>query len=300
MSLFSTLRTTAVLLLAPLLASSAQVHPEWTATIAPFRIADNLYYVGSRDLASYLITTPAGNILINANLESSPPQIKASVERLGYRWTDTKLLLLAQAHFDHAAGAAQIRKETGAKLEVMEGDANVVSSGGEDDFLAASGSLPTYPPAKVDEVLHDGAIITLGGFTLTAHRTAGHTRGCTTWTMKVHMQQDLPDRYRDVVIVGGYTLWSDFQVVPTKTHPVSYPGIAEDFRHTFALLANLHCDIFLGDHASHFGMLEKLARLSKEGESVWIDPVGYQRTVENARVAFEKFYATQENSSAVR
>ena len=122
-----------VLLLA--LIARAQTNPEWTTPLPPFQIADNLYYVGSQELAAYLVTTPAGNILINANLETSPPQIRASVEKLGFKWAETKILLNSQAHFDHMAGAAQILRETGAKNMVMEGDADVVESGGRTDFL---------------------------------------------------------------------------------------------------------------------------------------------------------------------
>src|SRR3984885_3992941 len=107
----------------------AEVRPEWSAPLAPFRIADNLYYVGSNDLAAYLVTTPAGNILINANLPSSPPQIRASVEKLGFRWKDIKILLIGQAHYDHAGGSAEVLRETHAQLMVMEDDAEVVQTG---------------------------------------------------------------------------------------------------------------------------------------------------------------------------
>lgn len=177
-----------------------QIKPIWTAPLAPFRIADNLYYVGSQDLAAYLVTTPAGNILINANLPSSPPQIKASVERLGFRWKDTKILLTGQAHFDHSGGFAEVLRETHALSMVMEYDADVVESGGRTDFLHASGSVPIYPAAHVDRVLHDGDKVTLGDTTLTAHRTGGHTRGCTTWTMRVHIPGEPTGTCRDVVI----------------------------------------------------------------------------------------------------
>src|SRR5687768_11904783 len=111
------------------LPARAEMNPEWTTALPAFQVADNLYYVGSQDLAAYLVTTPAGNILINANLETSPPQIRASVEKLGFKWADTKILLNSQAHFDHMAGAAQILRETGAKNMVMEGDADVESGG---------------------------------------------------------------------------------------------------------------------------------------------------------------------------
>src|SRR5918997_1083979 len=165
----------------------AEMNPEWTTPLPPFQIADNLYYVGSQDLAAYLVTTPAGNILINANLETSPPQIRASVEKLGFQWADTKILLNSQAHFDHMAGAAQILRETGAKNMVMERDAEVVESGGRTDFLFAIKAVPAFAPAKVDRVLKHGDTVELGGVTLTAHKTAGHTIGCTTWTLPVHL-----------------------------------------------------------------------------------------------------------------
>jgi metallo-beta-lactamase class B len=155
----------------------AAVNPDWTTPITPFQIADNFYYVGSRDLAAFLITTPCGNILINANLEMSPPQIRASVEKLGFRWTDTKILLDGQAHYDHMAGAAEVLRETHAQNMVMEGDSEVVSSGGRKDFAFGTDGLDTYTPARVDRVLHDGDTVTLGSITLTAHRT-GIPNGC--------------------------------------------------------------------------------------------------------------------------
>jgi metallo-beta-lactamase class B len=284
------------LLLAPCLWSEAQVKEIWTRQITPFRIADNLYYVGSEDLAAYLVTTPSGNILINVNLPSSTKQIRASVEQLGFHWSDTKILLVGHAHFDHAGGAAEVKRETGAKLEVMEYDAEVVESGGLIDFLLPSGSVATYPPAHVDKVLHDGDLVRLGGVTLTAHRTGGHTRGCTTWTMRVHLSGDPRGRLRDVVIVGGYTLWSDYSLVAGSSRPVSYPGIADDFQHSFAVLEGLSCDIFLADHGEHFGLLQKLARMPKEGAAVWIDPQGYRKLVEMGKQSFMRQLSLQQKA----
>jgi metallo-beta-lactamase class B len=265
----------------------AQIKPEWTTPLTPFRIADNLYYVGSQDLASYLITTPKGNILINANLESSPPQIRASVEKLGFRWKDIKILLNGQAHFDHMAGAAQVIRETHAKDMVMDGDVSVVESGARTDFLAATGSLQTYPPARVDRVLHDGDTVTLGNITLTAHKTAGHTRGCTTWTFRVHLPGEPATIMRNVVIVGGVSFWSDFHFVDTPGHPASYPGIASDFQHTFQVLQALPCDIFLGEHGVYFDLLTKLPRLQAEGPKIFLDPQGYRSFVADAKQTFD-------------
>jgi metallo-beta-lactamase class B len=276
----------------------AEINPLWTAPLAPFQIADNLYYVGSKDLAAYLVTTPAGNILINANLPSSPALIKASVEKLGFRWKDTKILLNGQAHFDHAGGSAQVVRETHAKLMEMEYDAAVIESGGHTDFLFASGSLTEYPPAHVDRVLHDGDTVTLGRVVLTAHRTGGHTRGCTTWTMRAHLPHEAAGTLRNVVIVGGFTTWSDFQLIDAPGHPASYPGIADDFRHTFAVYKSLPVDVFLADHGEHFGLLEKIARMPQEGQEVWVDPKGYRAVIDEGERAFEKRLAEQKKAAA--
>lgn len=269
------------------LSARAEDHPEWTTPLPPFQIADNFYYVGSEDLAAYLVTTPAGNILINANLESSPPLIRASIEKLGFQWADTKILLNGQAHFDHMAGAAQVLRETHAQNLVMEGDADVVESGGRTDFLAATNSVPAYLPSHVDRILHDGDTVELGGVTLTAHKTAGHTRGCTTWTLPVHLPGEPADQLRNVVIVGGVGFWSDFHFVDRPGHSASYPGIAEDFARTFRVLRSLPCDIFLGAHGSYFNLTSKLPRLAEEGPQVFLDAAGYKDYVERSQAEFE-------------
>jgi len=275
---------------------AAQLKPAWTTPITPFRIADNLYYVGSQDLAAYLITTPDGNILINANLPSSPPQIRTAVEQLGFHWSDTRILLTSQAHFDHAGGSAQVQRETHARLMVMDADVPVVESGGRTDFLRASGSVADYPPASVDRILHDGDTVTVGGTTLTAHRTGGHTRGCTTWTLRAHLPGEPEGTLRTVVIVGGYTVWSDYQLIDTPTHPASYPAIADDLHHTFALYESLPAEIFLADHGDHFNLLEKLTRMPREGATVWLDPQGYRTTIATGKAAFEKQLAQQQSA----
>jgi metallo-beta-lactamase class B len=280
-------RLVSVFTLCLALTARAQTPAEWTTPLPPFRIADNLYYVGSQDLAAYLVTTPAGNMLINANLETSPPQIRASVEKLGFAWTDTKILLNSQAHFDHVAGAAQILRETGAKNMVMEHDADVVESGGRTDFLFAIKAVPAFPPAKVDKILRDGDTVELGGVTLTAHKTAGHTRGCTTWSLPVHLQGEPADRSRNAVIVGGVGFWSDFRLTDAGEQKASYPGIAEDFARTFRLLREMPCDIFLGAHGSYFGLKSKLPRLESEGPQVFLDPDGYKEFVAKGQEHFE-------------
>jgi metallo-beta-lactamase class B len=277
----------------------AELDPSFTTPIAPFRIADNLYYVGSQDLASYLVVTPQGNILINANLVSSPPQIRASVEKLGFRWTDIKILLNSQAHYDHMAGAAEVIRETHAKNMVMEGDANVVETGGRTDFLSPSHNILTYAAVKVDRVLHDEDSVSLGGIVLMAHKTAGHTRGCTTWTMRSHLPGEPAGTMRDIVIAGGASFWSEYYFVATPSRPVSYPGIVEDFEHTFAVLRDLPCDVFLGAHGQYFDMLTKLERYAQDGPRVFIDPAGYKDFVADAQKTFEQAL-TRERAAAAR
>jgi metallo-beta-lactamase class B len=261
-------------------ALAAQNKPDWTIPIAPFRIADGLYYVGSRDLASYLVVTPQGNILINSGLESSPTLIRSSIEQLGFKYTDTRVLLISHAHWDHDAGSARVIQETGAKYMVMDDDVPVVESGGALDFAYADSP---YPKAKVDRVLHDGDEVKLGDATLVAHKTPGHTRGCTTWTMKA--QQN--GRTLDAVIVGSWNVNAEYRLVDKPQHPASYPGIVTDYRKTFALLKQLPCDLFLGAHGDYFNLLGKLARARKSGESVWIDPEGYQAKVAERERVFE-------------
>ena len=272
---------------------SARANPDFTTPLAPFQIADNLYYVGTRDLASYLITTPAGNILINANLESSPPLIRSSVEKLGFLWKDTKILLNGQAHSDHMGGAAQVLRETHALDMVMDGDADVVSSGGRKDFAFGTDGIVTFPTARVDRVLHDGDTVVLGNTTLTAHRTGGHTRGCTTWTFRTHLSSDPAGRLRDVVIVGGLRALTQYRLVDTPGQPASYPGIRDDFNATFATLRALPCDIFLGAHGVYFNLLAKVKRMPSEGEAAFIDPKGYVEAVDTAQAEFEKAVVAQ-------
>ena len=268
----------------------AAVPADWTAAQKPFAIGYNLYYVGSRDLAAYLVVTPAGNILINANLASSPSQIRASVRALGFHWRDTRILLLSQAHYDHAAGAAEVVRETGARLMVMDGDAQVVETGDAHDF-GGPGLLP-YAPVHVNHVLHDGETVRLGGVVLVAHKTAGHSRGCTTWTMTTR----IAGRPEPVVIVGGYAPLDSYRLVASPGHPASYPGIAADFAATFRTLRALPCQVFLGAHGSYFDMQAKLKRLPSEGQRVWMDPAGYQSLIHDAENDVQQRIRQQEQA----
>jgi metallo-beta-lactamase class B len=267
----------------------AQTNPDWTTPIAPFRIAGNLYYVGSKDLASYLIVTPKGDVLINSSFTSSVALIRHSVEQLGFQFKDIKILLINHSHSDHDAGSAEVIRQTGAKYMVMDGDVPVVESGGATDFAYPN---DLYPAVKVDRVLHDGDEVRIGDAVLVAHKTAGHTRGCTTWTLKVKEA----GRVLDVVIVGSWNVNPGFRLVDRAEQPASYPGIADDYRRTFIVLKGLPCDVFLGAHGAYFGMLEKLERIkSGATENVWVDPKGYQAAVAEREQAFETALKRQEN-----
>ena len=235
--------------------------------VEPYRIADNLYYVGASDIASYLIVTPAGDILIDAGYEDTVPIIQRNVLKLGFRLEDVKILLNTQAHSDHAAGFAAMKALTGAKLEVSAEDAALIERGGRGDFLF--GDRNTFPPAKVDARLADGAQIHIGGVVLTAHLTPGHTKGCTTWTFTAR------DRGKDlrVVVVGGATINPGVRVSGMPT----YPNIGRDYAHTFELLASLPCDIFLGAH-------RVVLRRRREGREASREPEGTESIRRSGRL----------------
>ncbi len=256
----------------------AQANPEWTEPFPPFRIAGNLYYIGSKGLASYLLTTPQGNILINSDLEANVPMLKASIEKLGFKFSDTKILLISHAHFDHDAGSATIKKLTGAKYMMMDADVPVVESGGKTDFQYGNRPEFLYQPTKVDRVLHDGDEVRLGETVLVAHFTPGHTKGCTTWTMTLTEE----GKTYNVVIVGGPGVNTGYKLVGNT----AYPQIAGDYERMFRVLKSLPCDIFLGAHGGYFGLLEKYPRLKVEGVNAFVDPEGYKKFVAEKELDF--------------
>jgi metallo-beta-lactamase class B len=260
---------------------SAQTTPgsEYLIPFPAYKVIGNVYFVGTQSLGDFLIVTPQGNILINSGLEGNVPLLEQSVEKLGFHFKDIKVLLISQAHFDHDAGNAKVKELTGAKYMVMDADVPVVESGGRADFYyndstdlpADEKALIHYPPTKVDRVLHDGDTVELGGTVLTAHLTPGHTRGCTTWTMRV---QDNGKTY-DVVIVGGVSANEGYRLVNNTV----YPQMAADFEKTFRVLKGLPCDVFLGAHGSYYDMETKYARIKDGGANPFIDPDGYKNFV---------------------
>jgi metallo-beta-lactamase class B len=277
------------LVFAFLLAGTAwpQSPPDWTAPFPPFHIAGNLYYVGSRGLANYLVTTPQGNILINSDLEPNVPLIRSSIEKLGFKFKDTKILLISHAHYDHDAASAMIKELTDATYMVMDADVQVVESGGKEDFAYGNRREFLYPPTKVDHVLHDGDEVKLGGTVLVAHLTPGHTKGCTTWTMKVTEG----GKTYDVVIVGSPNVNPGYKLVANR----AYPRIAMDYERTFRVLQSLPCDIFLGAHGGYFEMEEKYARIHDGGANPFLDSEGYRKFVADKEQEFRKELAKQQH-----
>lgn len=254
----------------------------------PFRIIANLYYVGTDDLASYLLVTSKGNILINSDLEANVPMIKVSIERLGFKFSDTKILLISHAHFDHAAGSKLIKQQTRAKYMVMDRDVGLVESGGKSDFHYVNDPSFYFPKNKVNKILHDQDQIKLGGTILTSHLTAGHTPGCTTWTMQI---TDHGKKYK-VVILGSLNVNPGYKLINNK----AYPNIANDYEHAFKKLKSFHCDIFLGAHAEYFDLKKKYSLLKKSTTNPFIDPIGYKKHVAQKEREFYKELEMQESS----
>jgi metallo-beta-lactamase class B len=253
---------------------SAQANADWHREFPAFKIAGNLYYVGTADLAVYLIHTTEGNILINSDFRQDVPLIKKSIASLGFRYEDTKVILISHAHSDHDQATGDIRKETGAKLMVMDADVADEES-----------TAPGHAGAHVDRVLHDGDSVTMGGSRWVAHLTPGHTKGCTTWTTRLREG----DRDLNVVIVGSPNVNAGYYLVNNK----AYPGIAEDYVRTFAVLKGLPCDVFLGAHGAYFGLKAKYDKFKAGDKDAFIDPQGYKDYVAERDHAFREEWDRQ-------
>jgi metallo-beta-lactamase class B len=255
-----------------------QATPDWTNPFPPHRIIGNVYYVGSQGLASYLITTPQGHILINSSLETSVPLIRESIEKLGFKFGDVKILLISHAHWDHCAGSAAVKELTGAKYMVMDADVPEIEAGGKGNFQYGDSPTSRYQPTKVDRVLHDGDEVKLGDTVLTAHLTPGHTKGTTTWTMKAKEG----DKTYNVVIIGSPNVNAGYKLVNNAL----YPQIASDYEKMFRVLKSLPCDVFLGAHGNYYGMEAKYARMKEGAANPFIDPEGYKNYVTEREQTF--------------
>lgn len=235
---------------------------------APFpahQIVANVYYVGQADYAAYLVTTPAGHILIDATFESEVPLIKKSIEDLKFRFQDIKILLITHAHRDHAGGAFRVKELTGAKLMVMDQDVEAVERGG-----------PDMPKVKVDRVLHDKDEIQLGAVKITARRTPGHTPGNTTYTWQT-THNGAPV---SIVISGSLSSAARVLAAPPT------PTLIEDYLYTFRLLKSLPCNVFLSSHGKFFDLREKYEALKNGAPNPYIDPKGYRAHIKLMEQSF--------------
>lgn len=240
----------------------------------PHHVIGNVYFVGTADLGSYLITTPEGHILINTDYESTVPQIRNGVTDLGFKFTDIKIILGSHAHGDHMQGDALVKKLTAARVMAMQ-----------QDVAALKGITPGGKLHPVDRILHDGEEVKLGGTTLTAHLTPGHTKGCTTWSMKA---TDGSKTY-DVVIVCSVGWNAGYVLVDNK----DYPQISADYVRSFAILRKLPCDIFLAAHGGFYDLAGKYARLGKGGPNPFLDHAGYLAYIDEREKSFNAEFARQ-------
>lgn len=262
---------------AQLAAQNGQV--DWNKPFPPHKVIGNVYFVGTEQLGSFLIVTPEGDILINSDFETTVPVIRTSVEKLGFKMTDIKIILGSHAHGDHMEGDALMKELTGARVMAME-----------QDVPALRNMKPGGKPHPIDQVLHDGDEVKLGGTTLVAHLAAGHTKGCTTWTLKAEEN----GKPYNVVILGSIGVNPGYVLVGNK----DYPQIADDYVRSFKVLRALPCDVFLGAHGSFYGLPEKYAKLGKGGPNPFIDPQGYQAHLDRQERAFRAMLDEQKRGAA--
>jgi metallo-beta-lactamase class B len=261
--------------------SFAQGDPNWTRPFPPFRIVGNIYWVGSYDLSTYLITTPQGNILINTGVGDTANEIKASVEQLGFNFANTKILTATHGHFDHVAGMAGLKRMTGARVLSSEPDKELLESGGKLDFRFGDTPEARFEPVKVDGTFKDSDTISLGGTVLTAHLHPGHTKGATSFTLNV---QESGKTYRVVIANMG-----SINPGVTVSGMPKYPGIAEDYARTFKAQKDMPIDIWLASHASQFKLHEKYKPGDPYDPDRFVDPQGFRAAVER----LEKTYREQ-------
>ena len=269
--------TVLALLVAGVSLLRAQSDPSWRQPFDAVRIVGNVYYVGTRGLSSFLIVTPAGGIIIDSGEAESVPFIRASVEKLGFRLSDIKILLTGHAHFDHVGGHADLQRLTGAKVMVMDADRQALESGVDRSALGG----PGWKPVAIDRVLKDGDTVTLGGVTLTAHLTPGHTQGCTTWTMEAG--QD--GKKYQVAFTGSVTINEGVHLVGNTR----VPAIAEHYAQAFRVLHGIKADVFVAQHGGVFALEDKARRATADPRvNPFVDPEGYQRFVERSEQTYLK------------
>jgi len=256
----------------------APANADWTRLFPPFRIVGNINWVGSYDLSTYLITTPQGHILINTGVGDTAKQIKASVEQLGFKITDTKILTATHGHFDHVAGMADLKTMTGAKLVISENDKELLETGGKADFRFGDTPGARFEPVKVDQTFKDGDTIALGGTVLTAHLHPGHTKGATSFTVNV---PEGGKTYRVIIANMG-----SINPGVTVSGMPKYPGIAQDYARTFLAQKDMKIDVWLASHAAQFGMHDKYKPGDPYNPERFVDPAGFLRSVQRLEKAY--------------
>jgi len=279
-----------IVLLTAISSAFGQADPqsrEMNQPVPPFRIVGNLYYVGAKEVCSFLITTPAGHIILDGGFAETAPQIERNVAQLGFKIEDVKILLNSHAHLDHAGGLAELKQKSGAKFMASAGDAELLRKGGHGDFRF--GDTLLFPPIEADKIVLDGESLQLADQAVTAHLTPGHTRGTTTWTTKI---QDGARTY-NVVFVGSQSSL-DYKFIGQE----SYPGIAADFVKSFSVLKTLPCDIFLGSHGSFFHFVDKHDRLMRGDTNAFIDPNGYNLYLSESEMDFRQKLDQQKQQAA--
>jgi len=255
---------------------TADMRAAWNQPVKPFRVFGNIYYVGAANVSSFFIRTPDGAILLDGGLPETAPLIEKSIAELGFSVNDIKFLLNSHAHFDHCGGLAELKKLSGAKLVASERDRPVIESG--------HGRVAPHPPVQVDRVINDKETVQLGGVTLTAHLTPGHTKGCTTWTMPV---SEAGKTYQVV-------FYCSTTVVEKLVNNSGYPEVVSDYERSFAKLRKIPCDVFLGPHAGFFKLDEKRKQLDAGKLDAFVDPTEMQKYVEESEAAFRKQLAEQQ------
>jgi metallo-beta-lactamase class B len=262
-------------------------NPEWTTPFPGHRIVGNLYYVGTYDLTSYLIATPQGNILINTGLEGSVPLIKDSVESLGFKLKDTKILLATHAHYDHTAAMAELKRVTGARFLASDADIPTFEDGGKSDYLFTDPKF-RFAPVKVDGGLKDGQKISLGGTELTVYSHPGHTRGSVSYGLTVAEN----GRSYHVLIANMGSINPGTVFIGNK----KYPQIADDYARTFREQKKLECDIFLSSHASQYRLHDKWKPGQAYSPDTFVDPEGYKAAVANAETNYLEWLAKEKKT----
>lgn len=279
-SLLRCFAATAILATALVISAIAQ-NDEWTRPFPPFKLIGNVYWVGSYDLSTYLITTPQGNILINTGVGDTAQQIKKSVEQLGFKLSDTKIITATHGHYDHVAGVAALKRMTGARVLIAEPDKDLLETGGKADFRFGNTPEAQFEPVKVDGTFKDGESISLGGTTLVARLTAGHTKGATSFLLNV---QDGGKTYRVVIANMG-----SINPGVTVSGMPNYPTITQDYAKTFLTQKDMKIDVWLASHASQFRMHEKYKPGDPFSPDRFVDPQGFLKSVQQ----LEKTYLDQ-------